>query len=183
MGNPLQERRAPQELAASGQVIEITNKISDFERLSEIVATDLSALDPDKLPLDWRAAIVAGQLSFGFLAAQTAVATLTGQVTATIDAVCQRCLQPFALPLKADLQVLFGKEEEVEEVAGFEVWELDEKEVSPADLVEEALIMAIPFVAMHEDDATCVPVDASDDEVEKKTLPFANLKAQMDSEN
>ena len=179
MSNPLQERRAPQELAASGQVIEFTNKISDFEQLTTIVAADLSALDPDKLPPDWRDAIVAGQLNFGFLGAQSAVPTLTGQVKATIFAVCQRCLEPVALPLIADLQLLFGDGERVE---GFEVWELDGNDICPADLVEEALIMAIPFVAMHEDDANCVKADASD-EVEKMTLPFADLKAQMESEN
>lgn len=180
MGNPLQERRAPQELAAIGQVIEITSKVGDFEQLSEIVAADLSALDPDKLPPDWRNTVVAGRLSFGFQAAQSTVPVLTGQVIATIFAVCQRCLQAFALPLAADLQLQFGEDEGLE---GFEVWELDDKDVCPADLVEEALIMTIPFVTMHADDATCQAQDASDNEAEKMTLPFANLKAQMKRKN
>ena len=175
MGNPLQERRAPQELAASGQVIEIASKISDFEKLTEIVESDLSALDPDKLPPDWRDAVVAGQLGFGFVAAQASVA---GQVAVTIDAVCQRCLQPFAVPLKAELRLVFG-----EECDGFEVWELDDKDVCPADLIEEALIMTIPFVATHDDDVSCAAVSAADEKAEKMTLPFANLKVQMDKED
>ncbi|MGI9272960.1 MAG: YceD family protein [Woeseiaceae bacterium] len=175
MGNPLQERRTPQELAASGQVIEITNKIGDFEKLAGIVESDLSALDPDKLPPGWRDTVVAGQLGFGFVGAQ---ASVEGQVAVTIDAVCQRCLQLCAVPLQAELRLVFE-----EECDGFDVWELDEKDVCPADLIEEALIMTIPFAAMHDDDANCVQVSVAEDRAEKMTLPFADLKAQMDREN
>ena len=105
---------------------------------------------------------------------------LTGTVAVTVDAVCQRCLQPFALPLHAELRLQFGGEQGA---AGdeYEVWELDNKDLCPADLIEEALIMTIPFAAMH--DANCVKVDVSENEVEKMALPFANLKMQMDKEN
>ena len=54
MGNPLRDRRPLAELAEKGQVIEITAKISDFERLAGIVEADLATLDPDKLPQGWR---------------------------------------------------------------------------------------------------------------------------------
>ncbi len=184
MGDPLQQRRAPQELAASRQVIEINNKITNFERLAEIVEADLSALDPDKLSPDWRDATVRGQLSFGFAAAQGNVPAVEGHVTVTTDAVCQRCLRPFALPLKADLRLLFGKEQTAGEgYDDYEVWELDGDDVCPADLVEEALIMALPFVAMHVGDADCSPMVVADEKAVKTTLPFVNLKTQLDSEN
>jgi uncharacterized metal-binding protein YceD (DUF177 family) len=184
MGNPLQERRAPQDLAASGQIIEITNEISVFERLVEIIATDLAALDPDKIPPDWRDRAVAGQLSFGFIDAQGSVPALTGQVAVTIDVVCQRCLAPFALPINAELRLLFDGDQAIsKDGEEYEVWELDEDEVCPADLVEEALIMAIPLVAMHDGDVNCVRAKASQEVVKKMTMPFANLQAQMDKEN
>ncbi len=200
MGDPLQQRRAPQELAASGQVIEINNKITNFERLAEIVEADLSALDPDKLPPDWRDATVAGQLSFGFAAAQGNVPAVAGHnvpavaghnvpaveghVAVTTDAVCQRCLRPFVLPLKAELRLFFGKEQTAGEgYDDYEVWELDGDDVCPADLIEEALIMALPFVAMHVGDADCSPIVVADEKAVKMTLPFVNLKTQLDSEN
>ena len=192
MGDPLQQRRAPQELAAGRQVIEINNKITNFERLAEIVEADLSALDPDKLSPDWRDATVQGQLSFGFAAAQGNVPAVErhnvpaveGHVAVTTDAVCQRCLRPFALPLKADLRLLFGKEQTAGEgYEDYEVWELDGDDVCPADLVEDALIMALPFVAMHVGDADCSPMVVADEKAVKMTLPFVNLKTQMDSEN
>jgi uncharacterized protein len=189
MGNPLQERRAPQELAARGQVIEISNNISDFKRLAEIVESDLNALDPEILPSDWRDAIVAGRLGFGFTAAQQAVPALDGQVAVTIAAVCQRCLQPFKLPLQVELRVVFDDESSTAAGdEGYEVWELDNDKVCPVDLVEEALIMALPYVAMHDPGAECAgEIFASDDRPGKKedrmTTPFASLKAQMDQEN
>ena len=184
MGNPLQQRRTPQEFAANGQVIEITGQNSDFERLTEVVTTDLAALDPDKIPSDWRNRQVAGQLSFGFIDAQGKVAALEGQVTATIDAVCQRCVLPFALPLVAELRLLFDGDQAIEkEGEVFEVWEFDGDDLCPAELVEEALVMAIPFVAMHDGDANCVAKDAPRDAIEKMIMPFANLKAQMKQEN
>jgi uncharacterized metal-binding protein YceD (DUF177 family) len=184
MGNPLQDRRAPLELAASGQVIEISNKISYFQGLAEIVEADLGALDPDKLPPGWRDAIVVGRLSFGFVAAHGQVATLMGQVAVTIHAVCQRCLRPCVLPLQVELRLLFGDESlSGESDDGFEVWDLDDGEVCPADLIEEALIMAIPLVAMHDDDAACISVPVSDEKVQRMATPFASLKARLESEN
>ncbi len=184
MGIPLQERRAPQDLAASGQVIEIADQIGSFKRLAEIVAADLAALDPDKIPPDWRDRTVAGQLSFGFVDAQGNVPALAGQVAVTIDVVCQRCLAPFALPINAELRLLFdGDQAMSKDGEEYEVWELDEDELCPADLVEEALIMAIPLVAMHDGDVNCVRAKASPRFAEKMTMPFANLQAQMDKEN
>jgi uncharacterized metal-binding protein YceD (DUF177 family) len=182
MGIPLQDRRTPQDFAASGQVIEFSEKIGNFERLAGIVEADLSALEPDKLPRDWRDSPIDGQLSFGFIDAQGGVPALEGQVVATINAVCQRCLEPFRLPLAVELRLLFGGEQSAGD-GGYEVWELKEDELCPADLVEEALIMAMPFSAMHDFDAHCVKADAVEDRAEKTVRPFADLKSQMDREN
>lgn len=182
MGNPLQDRRTPQDFAASGQVIEISEKIGNFERLAEIVEADLGALEPDRLPRHWRDSPIDGQLRFGFIDAQGGVPALEGQVVATINAVCQRCLEPFRLPLAVELRLLFGAEQSAGD-GGYEVWELKEDKLCPADLVEEVLIMAMPYSAMHDFDVHCVKADAVEDRAEKTVRPFADLKSQMDREN
>jgi uncharacterized metal-binding protein YceD (DUF177 family) len=184
MGNPLRDRRTPQDFAACGQVIEISEKIGDFEKLAEIVEADLGALEPDKLPRDWRDLPVAGQLGFSFVDAQHGVPALEGQVVATINAVCQRCLEPFRLPLEVDLRLLFGGDQPASAGDnGYEVWELKEDELCPADLIEEALIMAMPYSAMHEDSAQCVKADKTEAGKGETVRPFANLKSQMEEEN
>jgi uncharacterized protein len=183
MGNPLQDRRTPQELAASRQVIEFKGKLSDFARLEGIVESDLDALDPDKLPPGWRESEICGQLSFGFADAQNGLPRVEGEVNAAVDAVCQRCLEPLKVPLSVELRLLFAGEDPGEAGdEGFEVWELEEETVRPLDLVEEALIMAMPLAAMHEDDE-CHGPDIEDSGAGEKIRPFAALKAQMESKN
>jgi len=182
MGNPLLDRRTPQDFAASGQVIEISEKIGNFEKLAEIIKVDLGALEPDKLPRGWRDSPVDGQLRFGFVDAQDGVPALEGQVVATINAVCQRCLEPFCLSLAVEMRLLFAGEQSAGD-GGYEVWELKEDKLCPADLVEEALIMAMPFSAMHDIDEHCVEAEAVEDRAEKTVRPFADLKSQMDREN
>jgi uncharacterized protein len=184
MGNLLRDRRTPSELAASGQVIEFSEKISDFDRLVKIVEGDLEILDPDTLPHDWRDAVVAGQLNFSFADAQGRVAALEGEVATTIEAVCQRCLSAFRMPLKAELRLLFDTDDSaIADDESYEIWELEEEEFRPLDLVEEALVMAMPLVAMHVDEETCRRVDTPVTDSGEKIRPFASLKAQMKDEN
>ena len=184
MGNPLRDRRTPSELAASGQAIEFSEKIGDFEKLVEIVEGDFETLDPDTLPLDWRDTVVAGRLNFSFADAQGGVAALEGEVATTIDAVCQRCLSAFRMPLKAELRLLFDADDSaIADDESYEIWELEEEEFRPLDLVEEALVMAMPLVAMHVDDETCRRADTPATDSGEKIRPFAALKSQMKDGN
>jgi len=181
MGNPLRDRRPLAELAGQGQVIEITEKIGDFERLAGIVERDLAALDPDKLPRDWRDSAVIGRLVFGFKDAQQQVPVLEGEVAVTVDAVCQRCLEPFQLNLRSELRwlpVTSGDSAFADD--DFEVWELGDEAVCPADIVEESLIMAMPFSARHETGGTCKKIDTEASDASQTTRPFAALKSQLD---
>jgi uncharacterized protein len=184
MGNPLRVRRPIAELAARGQVIEIADKIGNFERLAGILEADLSTLDPDKVPRDWRAAAVTGRLEFGFADAQRQVPSLVGAVAATVDVVCQRCLEPFRLALASELRLLpTTAEQGVSAGAGFEPWELDDDRVCPADIVEEVLIMAIPLSAMHDTAEACREFEPAGAGVERTARPFAALKDRMDQDN
>jgi uncharacterized metal-binding protein YceD (DUF177 family) len=184
MGNPLRVRRPLAELAAKGQVFEIAEKLGSFERLAEIVDGDLSTLDPDKIPPDWRESRVTGRLEFGFADARGQLVSLVGEVAVTVDTVCQRCLEPFRLRLQNKLRLLPTTDEQgVGTAAEMEPWELDDEMVCPADIVEEVLIMAMPLSAMHDSAAACRKFEAAGDEVEQKTRPFAALKARLEQDN
>jgi uncharacterized metal-binding protein YceD (DUF177 family) len=181
MGNPLRVRRPITELAAKGQAFEIAEKIGSFERLAGIVEADLAALDPDKIPEAWRESMVTGRLAFGFADAQQQVVALVGEVAVTVDAVCQRCLEPFRLTLECELRLLPTTEQEgVSAGADFELWELDDELVCPAEIVEEVLIMAMPLSAMHDAAEACREFESGGDESEQMTRPFAALKARLD---
>ena len=183
MGNPLRVRRPVAELAAKGQVIEIAEKVSSFEQLAGMVEADLATLDPDKIPHGWRESMVTGWLEFGFADAQKQVVSLVGEVAVILDAVCQRCLEPFRLRLETGLRLLpMTVEQGVSTGTDFEPWELQDEMVCPAEIVEEVLIMAMPLSAMHEDAATCRDYEPADDEALQTTRPFAALKAQLEQD-
>ena len=183
MGNPLRVRRPVTELAAKGQAIEIAEKIGSFKQLAAIVEADLATLDPVKIPRGWRDSMVTGRLEFGFADAQMQVASLEGEVATTVDAVCQRCLEPFRYPLSAELRLLPTTDGQGVSAAGdFEPWELDEEIICPAEIVEEVLIMAMPLSAMHETAEACGGYEPADEQVEQTTRPFAALRTQLDQD-
>ena len=183
MGNLLRVRRPVAELAARGQVIEIADKIVNFKRLAGIVEADLATLDPDKIPDHWRDALVTGRLEFGFADAQMQVASLEGEVAVTLDAVCQRCLEPFRYTLSVDLRLLPTTDGQgVSAGADFELWELDDEMICPADIVEEVLIMAMPLSAMHDTAAACGGYEPADEQLEQTTRLFAKLRTQLEQD-
>jgi uncharacterized metal-binding protein YceD (DUF177 family) len=185
MGNPLRERRTAADLAAGAQVIEIANKISDFEQLSAIVDADLAALNADRMPTGWRDSAVEGSLEFGFADAQQLLPKASCRVGVTVDAVCQRCLEAFRLPLEVDADLLLLEfEQDADGFDELEVWELEDTLVRPQDIVEEMLIMALPFSAMHVDSGSCKALSPEAEEsAEKITTPFAALRDQMAQDN
>jgi len=188
MGNPLRDRRTAAELASDRQVIEIADKVSSLESLAGIVEADLAALDPDKMPSGWRESAVLGELHFGFADEKKRIPMVSGGATVDVAVVCQRCLEPFQLKLEIEPKLLLLEmEQSADEYQDYEVWELDEQTLRPQDIVEELLIMAMPFSAMHDNTADCkalLSADSSDDPsndggTEKLVKPFAALRSQM----
>ncbi len=176
MGRALSDRRTPQELAASGQAIEIADKISDFSRLASLVEADLGALEDDSVPAGWRDAPVTGRLEFGFADDRDSLPMLTGGAQTTVWSVCQRCLEPMRLVLDVQLDCLLAEGE----FDGLEVWELEEATLRPRDLVDEALVMAVPMIVLHDDQDECSVMTAKAQDAEEKTRPFAALREQME---
>ena len=180
MGNPLQERRTAAELASVGQVIEFTEKIGSFDKLSEIVEADLAALEADKVPPLWRDSIVHGELQFSFIMAVDGIPTITGNASAKVDAVCQRCLEPFRQELSVEPKLLLVRYgDSVNEFEDYEVWELQEEALRPQDIVEEMLIMAMPFSATHDNMEDCKAFASDGDNATDLRRPFAALASQM----
>jgi uncharacterized protein len=184
MGHPLRDRGTPRALGEARQTFDFTSSLSDFERLLGIVAADLGILDPQDRPENWRNTTIAGRLSFGFADMRETVPAVTGRASANIDAVCQRCLEPFELPLSVTLKyVLLPSGQQTDGFEGFEAWEMTANGLLPLDLVEETLIMALPLSAAHATLAECGPlasqIDKPPDAGSEKTRPFADLKAQL----
>jgi uncharacterized metal-binding protein YceD (DUF177 family) len=185
MTNPLFDRATPLGLARAGQVIECTAKLQDFVRLVAAVEAELAGIaDPDR-PAAWRQVPVSIRLRFGFADAADRVPVVVGEASTAVAAVCQRCLECFELPLEADFSyVLQALDESAPELTGYEAWELGESAVRPADLVDEALLMAWPLAAAHASPTECGPLARRlATETEDKVHPFADLKAKLERAN
>jgi uncharacterized metal-binding protein YceD (DUF177 family) len=181
MVNPLLERAPPKVFAERGQIIEKQEKLELFPRLSEVVGDDLRRLADEATPGAWRQSPVEIRLAFGWADTARGLPILEGHAAAEVPAVCQRCLEAFGLVLETDLRLLFtGPGRSVDESLDYEVWELEEPSLRPLDVVDEALVMAMPLAAMHESEADCGAL-AEKVKVEKEVQarPFADLKAQM----
>jgi len=185
MANPLLDRVLPEKLAERGQVFEFEGKVEDFRRLIEIVEADLKSVAVQIRPREWRAAPVNIRLGFGWADARREIPTLEGEISTDIVAVCQRCLEPFELPLRTTLKMLLLKTADATSLQDeFEIWEVEGDEIRPLDIVEEALIMALPLSAVHPSRDLCGPLAENVTDENKETVrPFADLRSQMNKSN
>jgi uncharacterized metal-binding protein YceD (DUF177 family) len=70
------------------------------------------------------------------------------------------------------------------EQGDFEIWEVEGNAIRPLDIVEEALIMALPLSAVHPSRDECGPLtDNVTDEKIETVRPFMDLRAQMNKAN
>lgn len=181
MVNPLLERAPPKAFAERGQVIEKNEKLELFPRLTEVVAADLSRSGEGPAAGAWRQAEVAFRLAFGWADTEHDLPVLEGHAAVGIPAVCQRCLEGFELLLATDFRLLFrGPDGPPDESLEYEVWELDGSTVRPLDVLDEALVMAMPFAAMHASEEECGPLaEQAKVENEEPVRPFADLRSQL----
>lgn len=182
MGYALRDRGLPQELADRKQAFETKEELAGFERLSGILQADMESAVVGQGPRQWRRWPVETRLRFGWADARRQYPALGGRVEARIPAICQRCLEPFELPIELTLRLrLVASGATTEEQDGYEDWELHEQTVRPLDIVEEALIMALPMAPLHDDaNAKCRGAWQQAEARASGTLrPFADLRARM----
>jgi len=121
---------------------------------------------------------VHGRVHFG-REAGVAVAELNLSGTATL--VCQRCLQPMELHVDSNVRVgLIGSEAEIARVpADLEPMLAPGGRVSIGELVTEEMLLSLPIVPLHGDDAGCGAASPSAGApgraAEATQRPFASL--------
>jgi len=186
MANPIFDRYLPKELAGLVQGIDFKGQIGDFSRISEIIGAELNTVAEPERPRQWRAAPVDIRLAFSWLDGQTEMLAVDGRASAMMTGVCQRCLAVFEFEVLASIRVVLADVAAdvsgQESIAGYEIWDLDDGSVRPIELVEESLVMAIPFAPVHESAEMCAaPTGSIRSEVTDTVRPFADLRAKMDN--
>jgi uncharacterized protein len=108
------------------------------------------------------------------------------QVEGSVLLTCQRCLRPCECRIDdaARLVVVADGDEQVS--GGYEVATGDVERLSLVDLIEEQILLGMPLVPMHEDQAECGETALTGPGVEvvstaeKKQRPFENLRELLD---
>jgi uncharacterized metal-binding protein YceD (DUF177 family) len=184
MANPLLDRSTPAMLAELGQVVEKQMELQALTGLTQVLAADLSTLAPAEVPEEWRRTPVAIRLQFGWADRSRRFPALEGRVVARVPAVCQRCLGPMQLTLDEELKFLLAHADEAtlaERAAGtHEVWEIDDVTIRPLDILDEALIMAMPLSALHGAGEGCdASHEAGPGDGNETIRPFAGLRSTL----
>lgn len=181
MDDPLRQQRAAADWASSGQAIEFKENVKFFDGLLEVLEDDLSALDDEEIPADWRDGSIVGALRFAFSTVDDALPVMTGSVEATVVTVCQRCLKPFQWQLRIDPKLIFLDRDGPDDlIAEYEIWELVDGALTPKAVIDELLVMAMPLSAKHDDPKKCGALSSEDENASKDTTrPFAALREQM----
>ena len=94
---------------------------------------------------------------FRFDQRQPQCVTVEIDYEAALAVVCQRCLEPFTLSLADHSALAIVEPDGSEDYApeGFEPLLLEEAKLQPVALLEDELIMALPLVPRHEEEADC----------------------------
>lgn len=85
------------------------------------------------------------------------IRNLTGSINATVEMVCQRCLEAATQSLQINLKLGFvWSDEDVEKLPkAYEPWIIGEGQTDIYDVVADELILSLPIVAYH--DQSCIP--------------------------
>jgi uncharacterized protein len=110
-------------------------EIGKLTRLKSLLHTDAGSVS---------ATLRFGQRGDGWLAVELGL-------KASVQLVCQRCLEPYRHELEDSANVVVADEASLPATtpAGFEPFELSEGRLQPAQLIEDELIVAVPLVPKH----------------------------------
>jgi uncharacterized protein len=99
---------------------------------------------------------------------------------------CQRCLRPCDCRVSESAMLMIVEDEGQEVAGGYEPVIADPERLSVTELIEEQLLLGMPLVPMHDEDARCldatggVATVATGAAVEDRQRPFANLRELLD---
>ncbi len=105
---------------------------------------------------------------------------LTGVLTVPVEVVCQRCLEPMALDLCADicLGIVWDEEEARSLPRDLEPWIVADSEADLYRALEEEALLELPVVAVHEYQCIDAELMSAGEPQEERENPF-NVLAQL----
>jgi len=171
MNQPLHHRLPSRELAAGHRTL-----------AGRIDAAELAPRLAEALASEHPAGTVDYELSFA--PGPEAGVAVTGHLQARLKATCQRCLRSFMLDLEVPVEVLLDVPEAPRPEDDGPPWDAAGASGSLGELIEEELLLALPFLPRHPPQA-CAPAGevpgAETAPDEDRQRPFAGLREALDA--
>lgn len=107
---------------------------------------------------------------------------IQGSIQGCVVLECQRCLQPVSFRINSQIQVALTtfQSDDRPEQEGFETWLVEDERLFIQDFVEDEILLALPFVAKHEQCEPARPlIEAT---IESVLESSANQVAQVDEQ-
>lgn len=137
MSDGLPDRVNVARLAARGARIDSSTPVSAMKRFRAMLADDSGMV----------------QSALTFSVDEGSRLKVAGNARVDVQAVCQRCLEPMTLAMEAAFELLLI--DRVVSEDGNDALVVERGEVSPLELVEDELILAMPIVTRHGDGEHC----------------------------
>lgn len=117
-------------------------------------------------------------VELGFRIDERRIRALSGRLSGQISVICQRCLS--GMPVPVDIAFRLGivtSELEASQLPeGYEALLATGDPMLLKDIVEDEIILALPIIPRHEDDAQCEVTVKTGSSKREKPNPFAVLK-------
>ena len=163
------------------QIIKGEYKIENFEKIVRLIQKDhLNAIDL-KDSEDWIKEKITIDLKQEIANLNSDEKKVSGSIKIKIYLTCQNCLDVIESDLNIPVSIILCKESK-KNIKGSEMWEIYEEKIKLKDLIEELIIISLPLYFKHESSKDCIDYDYKLDNESAKTLPFANLKNQLNND-
>lgn len=163
-GDPLPKQVDVRRLIAAGASLTVTEPVARFARLREMVESDEGCVD----------------IALRFFIDEQGVRRIDGEVRTTLQVLCQRCLQPMALPVDSafGVAVVWSDEDAGRVPRYLDPYIVGDEPQDLRDLIEDELIISVPYVSYHEvAECSAAPTAAAADApAERKANPFTVLE-------
>lgn len=139
--SPLPRQLDPRKFAQQGIEIEGVVALSELTRLSEMLFSKEGS--------------VYASLVFGIGEQRTL--NVIGHIEASVNNVCQRCLDAVPVVISCDISLaILWKEEHAERLPkNYEPWIIGEGQTDIYQIIEDELLLSLPIVSYHNEE--CVP--------------------------
>lgn len=167
MQDKLRQRYQVQKEVARNGSFEGDIALAEMKRLGEMLYAGEDAANTDRI-----------EVSFEFSRNELELAMLSGQLETGLALQCQRCLQAIDTPVRLEFRLLIDASDDLVEASGLDSVYSDDGFIDIVEVVEDELILALPLVALHEDESCHQHWQAAEvDSAEAvKENPFSVLK-------